>query len=67
MWQLLFKVGIELVSWVLDRNRQSKEMHELYMKFIEKQQDRYMNSAAMRESAKERLKLISEKPFQESP
>lgn len=66
MWETLITVGLGIVGWVLDRNRENKQMHELYMRFIDKQQDRYMNSAVMRESAKERLKTILEKPFQET-
>ena len=63
---LIVEVGLGILAWLLNKNSQDKEMQELFYKFIEKQHEGYLNSAIMRDKAKERLKTIFEKPWVET-
>lgn len=66
MWELIITVGLQLVGWILGKNKENKEMQELFYKFVEKQQKEYLNSANMRLNAQARMKAISEKLFEET-
>ena len=66
MWQMIITVALGIVDWVLQRNRDNKEMADLYFKWVERQQKEYLNSKVMRDSAQARLKEINDKPFVET-
>lgn len=63
---LIVEVALQLLSWILSRNKENKEMQELFYRFIEKQHEGYLNSAIMREKSQARLKAIFEKPWVET-
>lgn len=63
----ILTVALNVVTWILSKNKENKEMQELYLKFIERQSAEYLNSAQMRDAAKARLKKILELPFEETP
>ena len=66
MWQMIITVALGIVDWVLQRNRDNKEMADLYFKWVERQQKEYLNSKVMRDRAQARLKEINDKPFVET-
>lgn len=63
---LVIPIGLKLLEYFLSKNKDDREMMELFYKFIDKVQSEYLNSAKMRLLAKERMKAIMEKPFEES-
>jgi hypothetical protein len=67
MWQMVVSVALGVVDWILQRNRDNKEMADLYFKWVERQQGEYLNSKVMRERAKERIKALMDKPWAETP
>lgn len=63
---LVVEVGLGILAWFLNMKKEDREMQELFYKFVDKQHEEYLNSALMREKAKERLKVISEKEWVET-
>lgn len=66
MWETIITIGLQLLGWFLNKNKEDKEMQELFYKFVEKQHLEYMNSSLMRDKAKIRFREIMEKPFVET-
>ena len=63
----LIPIAFSILEYFLTRNKENKEMAQLFYKFVEKIQNEYLMSANMRDDAKDRMKKITEKPFIEAP
>jgi hypothetical protein len=67
---LITQVGLQILTLILGKNIDNKQMMELFYKFVERIQTLYLKSAHLSEDAKKRWALLEEKAkagFQESP
>ena len=66
MWTTIITVALTVLGWFIDRNKEDKELQELFFKFVEKVAGDYLNSVKLRDHARKQLEELRNKPWEET-
>lgn len=63
---LIITVALQVASYLFSKDKDNRELMELFYRWVEKIQGMFLKSAHLREDAQRRWKELMEKPFVET-